>query len=230
MEEINMVDYMEAIKKPFSDMKTFVIGTILNAIPIVNLLVSGYVLKVAEDTINQNNQLRAFEGNDIMEYIIKYVMSVIISIGYFIIPLVVIGIGIGTGVMNMIAGMNSSNMTNALLGMIMSSGPIVIVGGILAMIAAFLMPMGLMKFLKSGDVKEAFNIKEVIGNALTGDYIITLIVLGIYGTVLGIIGTIIGIALAFIPVIGWLLTMIVAGGIGFAILVTGMTAIAQTVK
>ena len=46
-----MVDYVEAIKKPFSDLKTLAIGTILSAIPLVNLLASGFALKVAEDTI-----------------------------------------------------------------------------------------------------------------------------------------------------------------------------------
>lgn len=55
-----MVDYIENIKKPFSDVKTLIIGIILSIIPIVNLLVSGYVLKVAEDSIKGKKGLREF--------------------------------------------------------------------------------------------------------------------------------------------------------------------------
>ncbi len=42
-----MVDIVGGIKKPFSDIKTLIISTIIGAIPIVNFLLFGYALKTA---------------------------------------------------------------------------------------------------------------------------------------------------------------------------------------
>ena len=39
-----MVDFIEALKRPFSDGKKFLIGIVLGLIPIVNLIVVGYKL------------------------------------------------------------------------------------------------------------------------------------------------------------------------------------------
>ena len=43
-----MVDYAKAIMKPFSNMTTLVIGMVIGAIPVLNLLVTGYGLKVGQ--------------------------------------------------------------------------------------------------------------------------------------------------------------------------------------
>jgi hypothetical protein len=80
-----MVNYTEAMKKPFSDLKTLGIGSIIGAIPIVNMLISGYGAKTAEDVMGKKNKLRAWAVGDVMDYIIKLIMMIIIQIVYMIV-------------------------------------------------------------------------------------------------------------------------------------------------
>jgi len=53
-----MVDYGEAIKRPFSDVKKLLIGIVIQLIPIVNFMAIGYQLKCAnamEKSLNFQN-------------------------------------------------------------------------------------------------------------------------------------------------------------------------------
>ena len=227
-----MVDYMAAIKKPFSDMKTLGIGTVLGAIPLVNILVSGYILKVAEDTIKKKNALRKWAIDDVIDYIVKAIMAIIISVVYMIIPLILIGFGIGGAVMAALASLTTdpTQIGVTVMNSLAAGAPLIILGALLAIIATLLLPMAMMKWLKAGKLGAAFNIITVIKNALTKDYIITLIVIFIYAIVLALIIGVISIILAFIPVIGWILVMLLSGLMSFAIGVTAYTALAQTVK
>ena len=71
-----MVNYVEAMKKPFSDLKTLGIGAVIGAIPLVNLLISGYAVKTAQDVMSKKNKLRAWNIADLGEYITKVIMLV----------------------------------------------------------------------------------------------------------------------------------------------------------
>lgn len=52
-----MVDYGEAIKRPFSDVKKLLIGIAIQLIPIVNFMVIGYQLKCARYAMNKKYEL-----------------------------------------------------------------------------------------------------------------------------------------------------------------------------
>ena len=52
-----MVEYGKALKKPFEDWKKFLIGVLLNIIPIVNFIVSGYGILIAKSTMRKNHAL-----------------------------------------------------------------------------------------------------------------------------------------------------------------------------
>ncbi len=230
-----MVDYVEAMKKPFSDLKTLGIGAIIGAIPLVSMLVSGYGAKTAEDVMSKKNKLRAWAIDDVMDYIIKLIMMIIIQIVYMIIPAIIIAIGIGSAVMTALPTIltNPSDMTaimNSILPSIMIGGPIILVGGILLLIAVFLLPMAIMKWLKKGKIGAAFAIGSVVKNALTMDYIISLIVIFVYAIVLSLVAGIISVILAMIPVLGWILSAIITGGVLFALTTTQYSILAQVVK
>ena len=229
-----MVEYMEAIKKPFSDMKTLGIGAVVGAIPLVSLLLSGYALKTAEDAVKGKKGLRAWALSDVADYAVKLVMLWIISIVYYIIPALIIGVGIGGAILTAISGgidlANPSTILDKIIPSMMVALPFVAIGGIILLIAMFLLPMAIMKWIKSGNVGAAFNIGSVVKNALTVDYIVSLIVLIIYAIVLVIIAGIISLVLAFIPVIGWILAYIVSGAVAFALAVTEYAILAQVVK
>lgn len=226
-----MVEFVEAIKKPFSDLKTLGIGAIVGAIPIVNLLVSGYGAKTAEDVLNKKNKLRDWKIADLGEYIIKIIMMVIIQIAYLIIPGIVIVIGFGGAILTALpALMANPNDFNAVLNSLLVGGPIILIGLILFLIAAFLLPIAIMKWLKKGKLGDAFALGKVVKNALTLDYIVSLIVIIVYAVILAIVVGIIGGILSLIPVLGALLVMILGGGMLFALTTTQYTILAQVVK
>lgn len=230
-----MVNYAEAIKKPFSNLKTLGIGAVISAVPLVNLLTNGYALKTAEDVIGKKNKLRDWKLDDIGEYVIKAVLLIVLSLAYLIIPLIIIGIGFGAAVLNMLPAIingtgDVNSVMNTLIPSLMVGGPIILIGLLLAIIAVFLLPMATMKWLKKKEFSAALNIGSVVKNALTLDYILSLIVIFVYAVILAFVAGILNVALAMIPVIGVLLGLIVTGGITFAISVTEYTILAQVVK
>ncbi|MFA5125469.1 MAG: DUF4013 domain-containing protein [archaeon] len=230
-----MVDFGEAIKKPFSDLKTLGIGAVLSIIPIANLLVTGYVVKTAEDVMKKKNKLREWKVDDIVEYLKKWLISAIIGIVYLIVPAILVLIGVGNSIIAVATSYiaNPTDMTaviNSLMGSLAVSGPILLVGAILGIIAVFLLPMAVMKWLQAGKINAAFNVIEVAKNALTADYVIALIFNVIYGAVLFVIAMLVGGILLLIPVIGIILSLLLNGAISFAVAITGYTLIAQTVK
>ncbi len=230
-----MVNYVEAMKKPFSDLKTLGIGAVIGAIPLVNMLVSGYGAKTAEDVLSKKNKLRVWAVADLGEYIIKLIMMLIIQIGYMIIPAIIIAIGFGSALLTAlpIIMSNPSDMTtimNSILPSLAVGAPIITIGAILLLVAAFLLPMAIMKWLKKDKLGAAFSIGSVVKNALTMDYIVSLIVIFVYAIVLSIVAMIIGMILLIIPVVGPILMMVVSGGIMFTLTTTQYTILAQVVK
>jgi len=230
-----MVDFGEAVKKPFSDLKTLGIGALLNVIPIANLLVTGYVIRTAEDVMKKKNKLREWAFDDIVEYLKKWLISAIIGIVYLIVPAILVLIGIGNSIIAVATSYianptDTTAVVNSLMGSLAVSGPILLVGAILGIIALFLLPMAVMKWLQAGKINEAFNVIKVAKNALTADYVIALIFNIIYGLVLFAVAMIIGRILILIPVIGVILSLLLNGAVSFAVAVTYYTILAQTVK
>ncbi len=226
-----MVDYASSIKKPFSDMKTLGIGTILNVIPIVSLLVTGFVVKTGEDAVKGKNKLRGFALNDIVEYIVKLVIMWVISVIYMIPGLVIVAVGIGAALATLLPALTDpTNVADALSNLASSAlvgAPILIVGFLLLLIACILLPMAIMRWLKEGSIGAAFNVLTVLKKVLTVNYWVTVIVYFVYAIVLAIIASIIAGILVLVPVIGWVLGLLIMGLVGFALSVTGYDLMAQ---
>lgn len=222
-----MVDYIEAIKKPFSDLKTLAIGTVLSMIPLVNLLAAGFAIKVAEDTIKGKKALRGFAVKDIVEYLIKILMAAVISIVYMIIPMIIVGIGVGAGFASLIGEIaDPSAMGDAFFKAITLGGPLLLIGGLLGLVATILQPMAMMNWLKAGKIGAAFKIGEVVKKALTAQYLITLVVIVVYAMVLAFVTGLIGGLLAITVIV----PLILVGLVSFVMQVTVMTMYAEASK
>ena len=83
------IDYVEALKRPFSDMKNLAIGSLLGIIPIVNFIVIGFTLlstglteeKVGRDTLP--------EWKDYVNLFMKGLVSILIGIILFAITFLI---------------------------------------------------------------------------------------------------------------------------------------------
>ena len=218
-----MVDYAAAIKKPFQDTQTLIIGFIIGFIPFISLLVTGYAMGMARNILNGDNKLPKWDPGQFVQYIKDIVFRIIISIVYMIPAGILFLIGgaalIGTIISAMASG-NSSAIASELVGGIAAGGIFLLLGGLLAIIGGLFAIMGVFFYLKEGNLGAAFQFSAILKKILTGTFWVTLVIMAIYSVVLLILFGL----LSIIPFIG---TIIGAGLFTFLSTVTGHTMFAQ---
>ncbi len=174
-----MVDYEKAIKRPFQDVKKLLIGSILNIIPIVNLITSGYIINSAKNTMNKKNDLPEWENWG--DLFITGLVAAVISFIYFIPAGAVLLVGVGSLISGVIAG----GITAANMSSIIASGGIMVIVGILLSIATMLIvPMAIMRYVDKGEFSAAFAIGDVLKKVLSGKYVVAWIVMIVYAMIL----------------------------------------------
>jgi hypothetical protein len=123
-------------------------------------------------------------------------MVLIITFVYLIVPGILLGIGIG---MSSSAAMKSSQGQSA-IGLGLFGVFFAIVGGILYLIAAFILPMVLAHYAKNNeDFGAIFRFGEIISNVfkVISDYLIAIVVVIGVGILIAIVG--------MIPILGWII-------------------------
>ncbi len=166
-------------------------------------LIMGYSLRVMKGITP------APEADEFGGMFIDGIKMFIISIAYMIVPciigFVVFVLSGGFGALTMM-GMDVNN-PYAYLGILLGTlGLSFLVFLIFAFIFGLFEIIGIVRFARSGQMGSAFEFSEImaqIGSIGWGTYIISLIVLGVIMCVIYMI-------LGIIPVIGWLLTLIIA--------------------
>lgn len=203
------MDLGTAVKKPTTDVKNLAIGIILSIIPLVNVLtISGYLIRVANRTMNKDNSLPGFDNFG--ELVVDSIKYLVISIVYMIPALVVFLIAAGSmvaAIMNasMTTGDPSTAITNAVMASIGTAGILLIVGIILAILGAIMGLSGMLNYAKTKQLGKAFAVGEVLGNFFNVGFIIAVIV----GIVLYIVAMVIGGLLMMVPVIGLILWFVI---------------------
>lgn len=185
----------EAIKYPTTDdswIKKVIIGGILGIIPIVNLVVFGYYLKVIKENIEGKTGMPDWE--DWGSLFIKGIVMVVIYLIYMIIPLIILWATVGGSIANVI----NSNDPNA-IGDFGGAFAGILVSGILILIISLMIPMALSIYAKEDSFGAAFRIGEILSRikSVIGGYILAYIVIVVLGMILGMIG--------LIPILGWIM-------------------------
>ncbi len=198
-----MVGYVEAIKKPFSDVKTLVIGTVLGLIPIVSLIVSGFAFEVAKRTQNKNDSWPGFTENNVVEYLINAVKLLVLGLVYSIPALVLMIIGGFTMLSSVLTG-DVSNLVSLVFG---ATGIFVVLGFFIELIVLFVfLPMAAQFLIKENSLKAGFKFKAILKKVFTGTYWISLIILIIYNLVLYFVL----LLLSWVPVLNLLLVSLIS--------------------
>lgn len=220
-----MVDYVAAIKRPIADTTTALVGIVVGAIPVVNLLIAGFSLEAANKTLNNDNSLPNW--SNIADILVKAIMAIVVSFVYMIPAMIVVVAG-GALAMPVLASAESGPTAGDMSGL-MAGGVVVLLGGLLAIIAVIMLPMALLHYLKGG-LGKAFSLGSIIKKCLTATYLITLVVAVLYNIVLGVIAGVIAGALFLVPVVGLLAMFIVNGAAAYLGGVAGYTMFAQAFK
>jgi len=208
VEKDNAVDYVKALKRPFSDTRKFLVGTILGMIPIVNLTVIGYTLNstgLAEDNGNRDGLP---EWTNFVELFMKGLGTVAIGI-IMLLPAGLILLGtfgsvITSPALSMIFGgvpMDTWNnyaagqMTDIqmedwfaqnwteFIPVFTKAVPLLLLGGLLAAVAFYILPASILGWVKEDKFSAAFS-WETVKMTMTLDYLVNWLIVGYLGGVL----------------------------------------------
>jgi len=189
------MDIIEEIKFPSKDsewIQKVLIGGIVSVIPIVNLIASGYLLKVMKGAMDGKPEMPKWDdwGNLFM----KGLMATIIGLIYMIIPILILLVSAGSMLAAALSG-NSEMLMGALAGA--AGGFLIFL--LLAVVLGFLIPMALSMYVKENNFGAAFRVGDVIARikSVFGDYLMVYIVVIALYLILAI--------LSGIPVLGLLI-------------------------
>lgn len=215
-----MVDYNLSFRKPFSDFRKLVIGIVVNIIPIVNLISYGYTLESSD--IKRGEQTdKMEEWEDFGGFFVKGLSAFIISLVYSI-PALIVGIiafAVAFGPLfgqlvsmdsQRVQTMNPEEFFPIFVPYLLAALPLVVLFAILILIATFIAPVAVLRYIKTDIFSEAFNFKEITKYIFTGDYIIVwLLVLVLNIALVGILSN--------IPFVGTAIASFITGMIGFSL-------------
>ena len=228
-----MVNYEEALKKPFTDLGKLIIGVIVSIIPIVNWIAQGFILESSGLGKNKPSN-KMPEWKDLGDYFVKGFLSYVIIFIYAIPAIIVFGIAIGYAVGSFIPilvgvmpeGLMSSIMAGQLpseeirqlvsqhwmlaLPTLITVAPLILLGLVLLLAACYLSPIAILNYIKNKRFGKAFDFNFVISKAFTGKYFITWLIVGIIAAILKAV-------LYFIPWIGMAIAFFVSGVIAYSL-------------
>ena len=208
------MDIVEEIKFPSTNkdwVKKVLIGGILNIIPIVNFLSSGYNLKVMKKGIEGNSEMPEWE--DWGNLFVRGLIAFIITLVYLLIPIIVLLISLGGIVFAVLSAALSGDMSMA-IGAIGGAIGGILISLVLMLILGFLIPMALSMYIKEDNISAAFRFGEVLSRigSVFGDYLTVFIVLIVLWIILGIF--------SFVPILGFLI--MIFGGFYIAVVGANM--------
>jgi len=190
------IDYVEALKRPFQDTKSLIIGTLLGIIPLVNFTVIGYTLTSTGLSKDHQNKDTLPEWSDYVELFMKGLKSVLIGITLFLPAALVIFATVGSVILSpalsmILGGIPIDNWDDLAAGsfseiemnhwlsqnweefipLITNAAPFIILGVVLGFVAFYLMPVALLSWLKEDKITAAFSIYN-LKKAISLDYLV----------------------------------------------------------
>ena len=203
----NLSNSFAFARKLFSDFGRLIILIVLDIIPIVNLIVTGYASRVLKESPGADSPPKLENYGDLF---IDGLKIVIASIIYMLIPLILIVAGFGSFFAAMVTGGGPNFMwggfTPAYMGLLGGTGAVlVLVGLLVAFVMLILLAAGIAHMIKTGKFGKAFAFGEIlgiIGKIGWGKYLAWLILIVVLAAIVGAIA-------GAIPYVGWIIAAII---------------------
>ena len=222
--EEKTMKYEEALMKPFTDLKKLAIGIVLSIIPIVNFtIVTGFAME-SSGLGKAKASSKMPEWTDWTYLFMKGLGAFVVKVIYMIPALAFIAIGVGIAVSDIVgamAGAISPQMMGqtadaassqiaqiisqnwmALLPGLMAAAPLIAVGILLSLLAAFFSPIAVLNYLSKKDFSAAFDFGVILHKSLTSTYVMAWLVMLVVSIVVGAV-------LGFVPIIGQAIALFV---------------------
>jgi hypothetical protein len=229
-----MVNYEEAIKKPFTDLAKLVIGVVLSLIPIIQWFAKGFILECSGLGKTKPSK-KMPEWKNWGQLFIKGLVLDIIMLIYAIPAILVFVLGAGLTISSLFnafmtkaipsetwasigAGETSLRIVGKLilqnlalsLPAIIQLTPVFIFAFILLLIGFYLAPMAVLNYVKTNKFGEAFSLGKIWKKAFTGKYFtvwLVTIILTVFITTI----------LSLIPIVGWGAAFFISGVIAYSL-------------
>lgn len=199
-----MADYEKAIKRPFQDINKLIIGSFLSIIPIVNLLVTGYFVYAAKNTMKKKDAIP--EWDNWAELFIKGLSVAIIGLVYSLPALVLLFLGGGI----LVTVITDSMLARTMPALIAGGGLLVLAGLFFLLLSGLIVPMALMSFIDKGNFGDAFAFGKILKKVLTVQYLVPWLVVLVYSAVASIL-------FLEVPLVGYAIASFVVGMTAFTV-------------
>ena len=203
----NLSSSFEYARKLFTDVGKLIILIVLDLIPFVNWIVVGYAARVLKESPGTDAPPKLEEyGNLFVDGAKIFFASLI----YMLIPLLLIGAGVGSFVAAMLAAGGPDfvvrGFTPGAMFLLGGTGLVlVLVGVVVAFFMLIILAAGVAHMIKTGKFGKAFAFGEifgVLGKIGWGRYLAWVILVAI-------IAVIVGALVGAIPYVGWLISAII---------------------
>ncbi len=168
-----MVDYAEALKRPFSDLKKLVIYMILSIIPVINFISVGYLLDVADNSLKKNKDLP--EWDDFARLFVEGVKLFFITMIYsipLIILLVLFVVWIIGEVGTEILSYNIEQVVSTLINLGFAASIFLAAIFLIGILILYFQIGAVIRYVKLRKIKEAFNFREISKKVFTTTFFV----------------------------------------------------------
>lgn len=207
-----MVDYNIAIKRPFTDLKKFLLGVLFNIFPIANFVAMGYELEAGKKAMKKDFKLPEWEGN-IWNYFVKGFFFVVIMLIYFLPILIILVAILGVNIINFIKIVSlgdESSVRNIFVGGNFIIGSAV-VSVVLVILVGYIVPMAVLHYIVNWKFEDAFKLKSIFRKCFTKKYFVAWLILTLYFFIVSVVATV-------IPFLGRALSSFICGVTSYTIL------------
>ncbi len=215
-----MVNFGEAIKRPFQDFKKLGIGALMYMIPIVNIVTiffsSGYGLECAKTGMKKKYKMP--EWDDWGNLWIKGFLSFLIGLVYSIPLIIIAAIILGPILSSNLSALISSN-PQAIVSALGAVGSALIIVALIGLLTIYIIPIAIMLFVDKGKFSDAFELGIVFKKAFTSKYFSAWIILMIYSFAVSMVAEL----LSAITTITVILPLIIIGFANMILIITSMT-------
>lgn len=164
-----MIDYETAFKRPFTDMKKYLIGILVSILPIVNFFSLGYIIEAANMSIHRKHELP--EWKQPAQLFLDGFSSVIITIAYFLPAFIIFAISVSfSGLRVQFFNAMRNNDVAQLQSIFSQLGPLLFAFVLLMLLAIYLYPVAVLRYAESRKFLHAFDMTKVIGYAFSSIY------------------------------------------------------------
>lgn len=196
------MNFIEAIKKPFQDLKKLLIGIIVMIIPIINLIGVGYFLRTAKSSSKKITKMP--EWDDPVGLFIKGLMAAVIGLIYAIPVIILVALLVGAAFVTGLAGAIQGFSVASILTAIATAGVGIIITLVVALFISIVGSCALIRYATQEEFGSAFEFREIMKISFTSEYLSAWVVSVVYSIVVTIV-------LSFIPYLGTAVAAFISG-------------------